>query len=131
MEILRPRAPHNFHISCYSPLDGARLLGLALAYHALERKAESDAALEQLIAKYGETWPFNIAYATAFRGEADRAFAWLDKAAQYHDTYLGAAAGFPMFTKIHADPRWLPFLRRLGMAPEQLAAIRFDVTVPK
>ena len=28
-------------------------------------------------------------------------------------------------------PHWLPLLRRLGMAPEQLAAIRFDVSVPK
>jgi hypothetical protein len=36
-----------------------------------------------------------------------------------------------MFTRIHADPRWLPFLRRLGMAPEQLEAIKFDVTLPK
>ena len=29
-----------------------------------------------------------------------------------------------------SDPRWLPFLRKLGMAPEQLAAIKLDVTVP-
>ena len=31
---------------------------------------------------------------------------------------------------LHSDPRWLPFLRKLGMAPEQLAAIKFDVKVP-
>ena len=37
----------------------------------------------------------------------------------------------PLFTNLHEDPRWLPFLRKLGMAPEQLAAINFDVTVPK
>jgi adenylate cyclase len=30
----------------------------------------------------------------------------------------------------HADPRWLPFLRRVGKAPEQLAAITFDVKPP-
>ena len=36
----------------------------------------------------------------------------------------------PMFANIHSDPRWLPFLRKLGMAPEQLAAIKFDVKVP-
>lgn len=35
------------------------------------------------------------------------------------------------FTNLHEDPRWLPFLRKLGMAPEQLAAIKFDVSVPK
>ena len=28
---------------------------------------------------------------------------------------------------LHCDPRWLPFLRKLGLAPEQLAAIKFDV----
>ena len=32
---------------------------------------------------------------------------------------------------LHADPRWLPFLRRTGKAPEQLAAIKFEVTPPK
>ena len=28
------------------------------------------------------------------------------------------------------DPRWLPFLRELGRAPEQLAKIAFTVAVP-
>jgi hypothetical protein len=32
--------------------------------------------------------------------------------------------------KIHADPRWLPFLRKLGRAPEQLAQIQFKVSLP-
>jgi TolB-like protein len=32
---------------------------------------------------------------------------------------------------LHHDPRWLPFLRKLGQAPEQLAAIKFDVTLPR
>jgi hypothetical protein len=28
------------------------------------------------------------------------------------------------------DPRWLPFLRKLGHAPEQLAKIAFTAAVP-
>ena len=36
-----------------------------------------------------------------------------------------------MFSNIHTDPRWLPFLRDLGVSPEQLAAIKFDVKLPK
>jgi hypothetical protein len=36
----------------------------------------------------------------------------------------------PLFEKIHNDPRWLPFLRKLGKAPEQLAAIELKVTLP-
>jgi hypothetical protein len=30
----------------------------------------------------------------------------------------------------HKDPHWLPFLRKIGRAPEQLAAIEFDVALP-
>ena len=32
-----------------------------------------------------------------------------------------------LFDKIHGDPRWLPFLRKIGKAPEQLAKIEFKV----
>jgi len=112
-------------------LDSARLVGLAMAHHVLGQKFESDAALAEVIEKYAEVYPLNIAYVFAFRGEADRAFEWLDKAARDHNLFFNAVAGHPMFANIHADPRWLPFLRKHGLAPEQLAAIKFDVTVPK
>jgi Flp pilus assembly protein TadD len=105
-----------------------RMLGLPMAYHALGRKADSDAALAALIAKYGKDAPSNIAYVYAFRDEADQAFAWLDKA---HDTGLAQIAAESLFANIHGDPRWLPFLRKFGMAPEQLAAIKFDVKLPQ
>jgi hypothetical protein len=98
---------------------------------ALGQKVESDAALAELIETYAQGFPFSIAYVFAFRGETDRAFEWLDKAARDHDLYLGAVAGHPMLTNIHSDPRWLPFLRKYGLAPEQLAAIKFDVSVPR
>jgi TolB-like protein len=112
-------------------LDGMRLVGLAMAHHVLGQKFESDAALAEVIEKYAEGYPLSIAYVFAFRGEADRAFEWLDKAARGHSLFFNAVAGHPMFANIHADPRWLPFLRKHGLAPEQLAAIKFDVTVPK
>jgi TolB-like protein/class 3 adenylate cyclase/Flp pilus assembly protein TadD len=113
------------------PVESYRRLGLSMAYHALGRKAESDAALDEVIRKHEQTMAFNIAYALAWRGEADRAFEWLHKADTYRDLGLGLIARHPMLVSLHADPRWLPLLRRLGKAPEQLAAIKFDVTVPK
>jgi tetratricopeptide (TPR) repeat protein len=108
-----------------------RLLGLVIAYHALERNAESDAALEELIQKYEEGGAFNIAYVLAYRGEADRAFEWLDKAVEHQDPGLSEIMLEPLFANIRNDPRWLPFLRKIGYAPEQLAAIKFDVKVPQ
>jgi TolB-like protein/Flp pilus assembly protein TadD len=108
-----------------------RLIGLVMAYHALRQAEESDAALAELIDRYEQQWAYNIAYVLAFRGEADRAFEWLDKAVQYNDPGLQLIAADILFANIHDDPRWLPFLESIGKSPEQLAAIEFEVTLPQ
>jgi hypothetical protein len=87
--------------------------------------------LAALIAKWEKQSSYNIAYVYAFRGEADKAFAWLDKAVEYSDPGLGQIIAENLFDKIHADPRWLPFLRMTGNAPEQLAKIEFKVALPQ
>ncbi len=107
-----------------------KMIGLPMAYHALGRKADSDAALAALIAKWEKDASFNIAYVYAYRGEADKAFAWLDKAVEYSDPGLGEIVTENLFDKIRTDPRWLPFLRKIGKAPDQLAKIEFKVTLP-
>jgi tetratricopeptide (TPR) repeat protein len=112
------------------PLEAYRMIALPMAYHALGRKADSDTALAALIAKYEKDAPYNIAYVYGFRGEADQAFAWLDKALEYKDPGLSGIVVENLFDKIHSDPRWLPFLRKIGKAPEQLAKIEFKVTLP-
>jgi TolB-like protein/Tfp pilus assembly protein PilF len=108
-----------------------RLEGEAMAYHALGQAVASNAALAELIDKYEHGEAYNIAYVLAFRGEADRAFAWLDKAVQYNDAGLSQVVSQLEFTNIHDDPRWLPFLESIGMSPEQLEAIDFKVTLPE
>jgi TolB-like protein/Flp pilus assembly protein TadD/predicted Ser/Thr protein kinase len=108
-----------------------RMVALPMALHALGRRAEADAATAALIAKYERDAPYNIAYVHAFRGDGDSAFAWLDKAVEYDDHGLAEVVVDNLFASLHADPRWLPFLRRIGRAPEQLASIEFDVTPPK
>jgi TolB-like protein/Tfp pilus assembly protein PilF len=113
------------------PVESFRLLGSSAAYHALGRMAESDAVLDEVIRKYERTMPTNIAWVFAFRGEGDRTFEWLDKAVEFRDIALGTIPFDPWWRIMHTDPRWLPLLRRMGKAPEQLAAIKFDVTVPK
>ncbi len=108
-----------------------RMVGLPMAYHALGQAAESDAALAELIERYEKETAYNIAYVLALRGEADRAFEWLDKAVEYNDPGLVEIAATNLFTNIHDDPRWLPFLESIGKAPTQLAAIEFEVTLPQ
>jgi TolB-like protein/Tfp pilus assembly protein PilF len=104
-----------------------RMIGLPMAYCALGRKADADAALNALIAKYEKDAPCNIAYVYAFCGDADKAFEWLDKAVAYQDAGLGVVVTEKLFDKIHSDPRWLPFLRKIGKAPDQLAKIEFKM----
>ena len=108
----------------------ARLIGLPMVYHALGRKADSETALTTLIAKFEKDWSYNIAYVYAFRGDSDKAFEWLDKAMQYRDPGLSDIVRENLFDKIHSDPRWLPFLCKIGKAPEQLAKIQFKVSLP-
>jgi len=113
------------------PIEVFRLGGLASAYHALGRKDQSDAAFADLRKKYPDSKPFQTAVVLASRGDIDGAFEMLEVSARMNDIDAGAAAVYPTLAVLHDDPRWLPFLRKLGMAPEQLAAIKLDVRVPQ
>jgi TolB-like protein/Flp pilus assembly protein TadD len=115
------------------PSEEWRLVGLVMAYHALGQATESDAALAELldIEKERPGWAYNIAEVLAFRGEADRAFEWLDKAVEYNDPGLTGIPTDPTFANIRDDPRWLPLLESIGKSPEQLAAIKFEVRLPQ
>ena len=110
--------------------EGTRLFDLSLAFHALGRKADSDAALAALTAKYEAEYSYQIAEAHAFRGETEDAFAWLDRAVERKDPGLREILETRLFDRIRSDPRWLPFVRKLGKAPEQLAQFKFEVPVP-
>ena len=113
------------------PSDTWRTITLPATYYVLGRKGEADAALSDMITKFGKDASYNIAYTYAFRGDADKAFEWLDKAVQYQDGGLSEIVYEPLFDKIRSDPRWLPFLRKIGRAPEQLAKVEFKVTLPE
>jgi len=108
-----------------------RMTGLSMVYCALGRKADADAALNALIAKYEKDAATQIASVYSFCGDADKVFEWLGKAVQYQDAGLSEIVGDNLFDKIRSDPRWLPFLRSIGKAPDQFARIEFNVPLPQ
>ena len=112
------------------PDEASRLQVRALALFALGRTRESNEALQKLINTYGEQQPALIALAYSYRVDRDEAFRWLDKAAQLRDPAATSVAFDVLSDPLRDDPRWLPFLRTIGYAPEQLAAIRIDVPKP-
>jgi TolB-like protein/Tfp pilus assembly protein PilF len=92
-----------------------RFYGQALAYHALGRKKEADAALTELIAKHEGLAPFQVACVFAFRGEADRAFEWLERSYIRRDTGLVWLKTEPHLKSLERDGRWAPFLRKMRL----------------
>jgi serine/threonine protein kinase/tetratricopeptide (TPR) repeat protein len=111
------------------PSDQWRLPALAMVQHALGAKASSDSALAEMIARFGGEGALAVASVFAYRGEADSAFHWLDRAANQ-----GGVSDItidPAFRRLHRDARWLRLLHKLGKAPEQLSAIRFRLAIPK
>lgn len=105
------------------------LLSLSIVYDALGRKAEADAAYAEMIRKYERQWPYGVAMLVHSRGETDKAFDCLDKAAASREPLLFQILG--TFGDLRGNPRWLPFLRKIGRAPGQLAAVKFAVNLPK
>lgn len=93
---------------------GYRFCGQALVSHALGKKENSDRQLAELI-KEGEQWSFQIANVYAYRGEADKAFEWLERGYAIRDSGIPLTKGHPLFKSLHSDPRWLPFLKKIGL----------------
>jgi TolB-like protein/Tfp pilus assembly protein PilF len=107
------------------------MLELPLAYYALGRIEESDAALAELVEKYADHALYNIAAIHAYRDEPDEAFAWLEKAYAYRDAGLSEIVSDPLLANIQDDPRLQSFLERIGRSPQQLAAIEFEADLPQ
>ena len=108
-----------------------QIIGMPMVYHALGKSDEADAALAALIKAHAQDSAYNIAYVQALRGDADQAFAWLDRAVANSDSGLSDLALGPDFNSLHKDPRWLPLLEKLGKSPAQLAAIKFSPALPQ
>jgi TolB-like protein/DNA-binding winged helix-turn-helix (wHTH) protein len=96
------------------PNEVSRLIGLALVYQALGRRADADAALKNLLRKYGNA-SIAVADIYAYRGETDRAFAALDAAVASEDPELLAIKADSYLKPLHADPRYRAVLRKLNL----------------
>jgi TolB-like protein/DNA-binding winged helix-turn-helix (wHTH) protein/Tfp pilus assembly protein PilF len=92
-----------------------KLFGEALAYYALGRIPDSDAALKRLIGRGENSWACQIAQIYAYRGEHDKAFEWLDRAYQLHDGGLPYIKVDYILTKLRQDPRYSNLLQRMRL----------------
>jgi TolB-like protein/Tfp pilus assembly protein PilF len=90
----------------------ARVGGSAMAYFALGRISESDAALAQLVKS---NRPFFISGVYAYRGELDEALKWLERAGEQKDPALLLLKSQLMFDKLYGDPRYKALLKKMNL----------------
>jgi eukaryotic-like serine/threonine-protein kinase len=95
--------------------EGLKLAGEAFAYHSLGRHQASDAALQELITRHANESAYQIAEVYAYRGEADKALDWLDRAYQQHDTGIPFLKSDGLFKGLHQNPRYIELLKKMGL----------------
>ena len=95
--------------------DGGADAGIALVYHAMKRKAESDAALVRATNTYAGHSAYVLAQVHAYRGEFEQALAWLDRAYRQKDVALYRVKGDPLLRNLEPDPRYKAFLRKMNL----------------
>lgn len=93
-----------------------RNVALAMSHHTLGHRAQSDAAMQALIAGFGWTAAYQVAEVYAWRKEIEEAFEWLERAYAQRDPGVVYTAVDILLEPMHGDPRWQPFLQRMHLA---------------
>ena len=92
----------------------ARAVYLAVALHAAGQRGPADAALAELERRFGADAPYDVARVHAFRGDADGAFTWLEKALAQRDPDL-CSVRVELGHRLGGDRRWAGLLERMGL----------------
>jgi tetratricopeptide (TPR) repeat protein len=107
------------------PQPEARRWALASTYFAQGDAARGQQQLDEMIRR-DSSFPTFMAMVYAMRGDADNAFAWLDRAVATRDPGVASIYELPyLIPKLRNDPRLATLLHKLGLpAPAELAAQR-------
>jgi tetratricopeptide (TPR) repeat protein len=95
--------------------DWEKLSGESLAYFAVGQRGESDATLNQLIARHQNDGAYQIAEVYAYRGEPDKAFEWLERAYRQHDPGTQELKTGLLVKSLRQDPRYAEFLKKMRL----------------
>jgi TolB-like protein/DNA-binding winged helix-turn-helix (wHTH) protein len=97
------------------PSEWGKLTGQVLAYHALGRAQDSNAALAELIAKHDTDSAYQVAEVYAFRGESAKSLEWLERAYIQRDPGLPEMKTDPLLKNLHYEPRYTGLLKKMRL----------------
>jgi Flp pilus assembly protein TadD len=92
-----------------------RLPILALVYWAMGRRTDADVALRQLETKFADGSAYDIGAVHAYRGEAEAAVTWLERAYRQRDGAMVFLKVDPLLHNLHSDPRFKTLLRKMNL----------------
>jgi TolB-like protein/cytochrome c-type biogenesis protein CcmH/NrfG len=97
------------------PSDVYGLTARSMAHFALGQTSQADQVLEELIQVGSEVGAYQIAQVYGMRGDADKAFQWLETSYANRDSGTINVVGDPSFFELREDPRFEAFVRKLGL----------------
>ena len=98
------------------PDEFTRDVALACAQHAAGDAVASDQALATVVDGFADFGAYQVAQIHAWRGEADRAFEWLERAYAQRDNGLCDMKLDTLLRTLHGDARWATFLSKMRLA---------------
>ncbi len=112
-----------------------RVYGEAITYYKMGREQDFQAKFSELKEDFGDDYPTMVARVYAWLGNKDAAFEWLDRFTVEQPEVGSAINSYwemlsPELEVLFDDPRWLPHLERMGLAPHQLARFEFNAPLP-
>ena len=93
----------------------SRLLDLALVYWAMDRSTDADMALRQLESKYADVAAYDIGAVHAYRGEADAAVTWLERAYKQRGDGMVFLKVDPRLRNLRSDARYKALVRKMNL----------------
>jgi serine/threonine-protein kinase len=91
------------------------LKSTAMLEYSLGHLQASQQAIDELSAKFAKDCAYCIAAASAWRGEKDEAFKWLERALSQRESDVIEIKYDPLYTSLRDDPRFKALLRKMNL----------------